>query len=67
MVTKLHIGQLVDLWNEFTAQPVRLLSFQRRGQFDLALIRTASGTEWFVERAELYPRQQPPSETNNTP
>jgi len=56
MVTKRHIGQQVDFRNDSTNVPgVTLLSFQRRGRFDLALIRFPGGAEWLVDRAELFP------------
>jgi hypothetical protein len=45
----------VDFRNELTNVPgVTLLGFERRGQFDLALIRLPSGKEMFVERDELH-------------
>ncbi len=54
-VTRRHIGRTVDFRNELTNVPgVTLLGFERRGQFDLALIRLPSGKEMFVERDELH-------------
>lgn len=58
MVTKRHIGATVDLRNRYTNEPgAHLIRFEKRGQFDLALIRTAGGTELWVDRAELYRRR----------
>lgn len=58
MVTKRHIGTTVDLRNTLTTLPgAHLIRFEKRGQFDLALIRTACGTQMWVDRADLYPSQ----------
>lgn len=57
-MTKRHIGKTVDLRNKYTNEPgAHLIRFEKRGQFDLALIRTACGTELWVDRADLFPSE----------
>jgi hypothetical protein len=59
-VTRRHIDQKVDFRDEYANIPgVMLLSLEKRGRFDLALIRLPSGKQIFVDRSDCYPVEYP--------